>query len=102
MEPVAYEGALPAGSFSLGDFAFVMGKYQVRSPAMDIDRCPQKTLGHGGTFDVPAWAARTPGAGPCRLSRLSGLPEGKIEGMACMRVIRLMAMGARQGQHVLV
>ena len=62
----------------LRQLVLVVGEDQVLAAAVDVQRLPQVAQGHDGALDVPAGAARPPGALPRRLARLRRLPEGKV------------------------
>src|SRR4029077_14824868 len=68
------------GAFTLRDFVFVMRKREVDSAGVDIERFSKIFHGHGGTFDVPAGAARADLRFPEVLARLWRLPESKVAG----------------------
>ena len=67
------------GTLGLGDLIFVVGEDQILAAAMNINAFPQMLAGHGGAFDVPAWASLAPGAFPVGFSILFLLPESKIQ-----------------------
>ena len=46
--------------------------------AMDVNDGPKKLADHDAAFNMPAWAARTPGALPGRFARLGSLPKHKV------------------------
>ena len=73
---------LARGAFALGNFVFVVGKLQVRTAAVDVERLTQRGAAHGRALDVPARAARaelTRPLGVVRLIGLGGFPQHEVE-----------------------
>src|SRR5882724_2098277 len=64
VQPVAHE-LLAGGAFALGDFVFVMGKDQVDTTGMNVERLTEIFHRHRRAFDMPAGPAtsdfRVPG-----------------------------------------
>ena len=90
VHPDARQG-LPTGPFTLRNLVLVMGKLQVSTAAMNINRIAQQAGAHGRTLYMPTRTARAPQAVPLhflRLLRLGRLPQHKIQ-----RVI--LALGHR-------
>src|SRR5262249_52541856 len=69
VEPVAREG-LPGRRLGLGDLTGVVRENEVLAPTVEIERLAEVLHRHGGAFDVPARAARTPRARPRGLAGL--------------------------------
>src|SRR5690554_6077 len=81
MHPYVGQGP-PECSFSLGNFIFMMGKLEVRAPAMNVQRQSQQLFAHGGALNVPpgpAQSIRRLPFGFFRLFGLCGFPEDKVQ-----------------------
>ena len=78
MQPVVDKFAA-VGSLRLGNLVFMVGKLQVLPTAVDVDGLAQVAVGHGGTLDVPARPALSPGRVPIGLPRFRRLPEGEVQ-----------------------
>src|SRR5262249_28502328 len=99
VQPVARE-VLSAGRLALRDLVLVVGKDQVLPAAMHVEGRAQVLLAHRRALDVPARAARAPGAVPGdrrRLARLRRLPEGEVERIALL----LAGLDARARAQIL-
>src|SRR5262249_45605370 len=76
-----------SGRLRLCRFAFVVRKYEVGSPAVEIDRFPEFTHGQCRTFNVPTGTTRAPWRFPRRLVRCRWLPQHEIERVALVHVV---------------
>ena len=81
MEPEIAELDSVCG-FGLGDFTFMMRKHKVRAATVNVKGLFQFGAGHGGTFDVPARPAFSPGTVPRRFAGFFFFPQRKIVGMS--------------------
>ena len=63
MHPIAGE-RFSVGGFGLGDFVFMMGKYQVLAATVNIKGFAKKPPAHGRTFNMPSRSPLAPGAWP--------------------------------------
>src|SRR3989442_8680422 len=98
-ETVVYPvpGELLAGRRTgLGDFILVVGEDEVLASPMDVERVAEVLHGHGGTFDVPAWAAGPPRARPRWFTGLGRLPQGEVHGIA----LAFINLDAGTGQKI--
>src|SRR3990172_7897004 len=95
VDPVADEGLYAGEGLGLGDLVLVMGEDQVLAPAVDVDLLAQVLEGHGRALDVPAGAARPPGAVPGGLARLGRFPEGEVAGV----LLVVTGLDTRAGHH---
>src|SRR6266567_1588337 len=102
MHPVPRTRAYPGRRLRLRDFAAMMRKNQICSPAMDIDLRPQETRRGGRTFDMPAWPSRPPGARPGWLTSASAPPEEKIQRIALSWVMGIVPVQVRAFQELVV
>src|SRR6266571_1267816 len=102
MHPVPHTRAYPGRRLRLRDFAAMMRKNQICSPAMDIDLRPQETRRGGRTFDMPAWPSWPPGARPGWLTRNSASPEEKIQRIALSWVTGIIPVHVRAFQELVV
>src|SRR5712692_6316282 len=102
MHPVPHTRADPGRGLRLRDFATVMRKNQICSPAMDIDLRPQETCRGGRTFNVPTWPSWPPGARPGWLISNSAPPEEKIQRIALSRVTGIIPVHVRAFQELVV
>src|SRR6266487_4652761 len=102
MHPVPHTRAYPRRRLCLRDFAAVMRKNQICSPAMDIDLRPQETRRGGRTFNMPAWPSWPPGARPGRLTSASAPPEEKIQRVALSWVTGIIPVQVRAFQELVV
>ena len=84
MHPVVGQCAAKR-ALSLGDFIFMMGKLEVRSATMDVQRNTQERLAHGRALDMPARATpsvrRIP-PGVERFRILCGFPKHEVQRIA--------------------
>ena len=81
-ERVIVAAGMAACADALGDFVFMVGKLQIRAAAVDVKRVAEQVFAHRRAFDVPARAALSPRAFPCRFARFGGFPQHKIERVA--------------------
>jgi hypothetical protein len=71
---------VPARRARLRGLVLVVREDQVVAAAVDLERRPERGLGHGGALDVPAGAPLAPRGGPPRvLHRLARLPQREVE-----------------------
>lgn len=85
MHPVIRQ-RLAGQRLALRAFAFMVGKRQILTAAMDINRIAQKFASHGRALDMPAGASVSPRAVPENLSRLRRLPQHEVFGMLLARI----------------
>src|SRR2546422_7487503 len=90
MHPVPHTRTYPSCRLCLSNFAAVMRKNQICSPAMDIDLRPQETRRGGRTFNVPTWPSWPPRARPGWLISNSAPPEEKIQRIALSWVMGIV------------
>src|SRR5690242_11560499 len=102
MHPVPHTRADPGRGLRLRDFATLMRKNQICSPAMDIDLWPQETRRCGRTFNMPAWPSWPPGARPGWFISNSAPPEEKIQRIALSRVTGIIPVHVRAFQELVV
>src|SRR2546428_7809411 len=102
MHPVPHTRAYPGRILCLRDFAAMMRKNQICSPAMDIDLRPQETRRCGRTFNMPAWPSWTPGARPGWFISNSASPEEKIQRIALSWVMGIVPVQVRAFQELVV
>src|SRR5215470_18060289 len=102
MHPVPHTRAYPGRILCLSNFAAVMRKNQICSPAMDIDLRPQETRRHGRTFNMPAWPSWPPRTWPGWLIRHSTSPEEKIQRIALSWVTGIIPVQVRAFQELVV
>ena len=81
MNPMVGKGPDAGMGLALGDFIFMVGKNQVLAAAVDVQGVVQVAQGHGGALDMPAGAARPPGAIPGGFAGLGALPENEVHGV---------------------
>jgi hypothetical protein len=84
------------GAAALGQLVLVVREGQVDAAAVDVDGLAQRLVDHRRALDVPARAARAPGAVPLGLVLLGRLPQHEVGGVAL--VGRDLDPGA--GDHV--
>ena len=77
VDPEVHPGVVQA-ALALGDLVLVVGEDEVHAAAVDVDALAQELHAHGRALDVPAGAARSPGALPGGLAGLGGLPEHEV------------------------
>src|SRR5690606_6275294 len=98
MEPIFY-GRFARTGLGLCDFAFVVGKFQIHSPAMDVEGLAQIFGAHGRAFQMPSRETISPGGGPSHdVLWLRLFPKGKILWVA---LLVLCGELAGVGNHVL-
>src|SRR5712691_6844829 len=102
MHPVPHTRTYPGRILCLRDFAAMMRKNQICSPAMDIDLRPEETRRCGRTFNMPAWPSWTPGARPGWHTSASAPPEEKIQRVALSRVTGIVPVQVRAFQELVV
>ena len=74
----------------------MMGEDQVTAAAMEIKGIAKILIAHGRAFDMPAGAARSPGAVPRRFTWFGAFPESKIHGI----VFAVIDFNTGTGHHV--
>ena len=77
VQPVAREVADAERALGLGDLVLVVREDQVGAAAVDVEGLAEVAVRHGRALDVPARAARAPGALPRRLARLRRLSTAR-------------------------
>ena len=88
VHPVVHKGMLVC-ALTLRDLVFVMGKLQIRAPAMDVEMLTQQAGAHRGAFDMPARAASAPVRRPAGVGwiiHLAAFPQHEIQRVALGRV----------------
>ena len=80
VHPVPRE-RLARAAFRLGQLVFVMREHQVESAAMNVKCFAQIFHAHGRALDMPAGAARSPGAVPGGFARLRFFPQREVGGV---------------------
>src|SRR6266851_4534044 len=74
-------------AFALRNLPLVMREDVVRATRVDVEPIAEKGHRHGRAFDVPAWKARSPWAGPHLQAVLAGsLPEREIPRVPLARI----------------
>src|SRR6266700_7529142 len=101
MHPVPHTRTYPGRILCLRDFAAVMRKNQICSPAMDIDLRPQETRRWSRTFTMPAGPSWPPGARPGWFIS-SAPPEEKIQRIALSWVMGIIPVQVRAFQELVV
>ena len=88
----------------LGLLVLVVREAQVDAAAVNVEFVAEVATRHSGAFEVPAGSAASPGAVPRGsgwLGRLTGLPEGKVAGVALAGFDGLVDLGVVfGGAHV--
>src|SRR5713101_1858844 len=102
MHPVPHTRTYPSRILCLRNFAAVMRKNQICSPAMDIDLRPQETCRDGRTFNVPTWPSWPPWARPGWLISASAPPEEKIQRVALSWVTGIIPVQVLAFQELVV
>src|ERR687885_1999236 len=87
VHPAAHERRTATGGFCLGDLGGMVREDQVGATAMNVDLGSKKMRSDRRALDVPAWASRSPWAGPAWLGRGGWLPEHEIQRIALLRVV---------------
>ncbi len=72
----------------------MVGKDQIGTPEVDVDRVPEFLAHHGGAFDVPARPAGAPGGGEAGFPRFGALPEREVEGVVLARFLGIAGTSA--------
>ena len=87
------------GRLGLGDLRFVVRVDEVVAATVNVDGVAERAGRHHRALDVPARAARAPGARPARLARGRCLPEHEVERVPLARVVRIGAALSAQLDH---
>ena len=84
----------------MGDLTAVVGKDEILSAAVAVDRRAKVATRHRRALDVPARPSRAPGTGPSRLVRAGRLPEPEIERALFAWVVGVLSGFLVGRQHV--
>ena len=85
MHPIVCQRLMPAAA-CLSRFVFMMRKHEVSPTAVDINWRPKVAVNHGAALRMPARTSFSPWTRPAGLTRLCGLPKGKIKRVALLGI----------------
>src|ERR1700750_2086918 len=96
MDPVTRRKLMVA-DHALGDLAFMVGKHQIHSTAMDVELSPEIFGAHRRAFDMPAGKTVTPGTVPAHdMTVGSPFPQREVGGISLLLLPFQVARGFQQ------